>query len=138
MVPDLQHRFSELVDRHYGSVWACVSVLTARSADTEDLVHQAFLLAFERLADGGGFAGDAVAVGVSQRHDFWNGAELLVPAADIPALQEKWQAEAREHEAAQKRAGEHQPAVQGTEQEIKRLLEENARLRREIEELKKH
>jgi RNA polymerase sigma-70 factor (ECF subfamily) len=50
--------FRELVDRHYGSVWACVSVLTGRSADTEDLVHQAFLLAFERLADGGGFAGD--------------------------------------------------------------------------------
>lgn len=46
------------MDRHYGSVWACVSVLTARSADTEDLVHQAFLLAFERLADGGGFTGD--------------------------------------------------------------------------------
>ncbi len=46
------------MDRHYGSVWACVSVLTGRSEDTEDIVHQAFLLAFERLADGVGFAGD--------------------------------------------------------------------------------
>ncbi len=55
----MQQKFAELVDRHYGSVWACVSVLTARSADTEDLVHQAFLLAFERLAGGGDFAEDA-------------------------------------------------------------------------------
>lgn len=57
-IPDLHQEFRDLVDRHYGSVWACVSVLTARSADTEDLVHDAFLLAFERLADGNGFAGD--------------------------------------------------------------------------------
>lgn len=57
-ISDLHEKFKELVDRHYGSVWACVSVLTARSADTEDLVHQAFLLAFERLADGVEFAGD--------------------------------------------------------------------------------
>jgi len=57
-IPDLHQDFRDLVDRHYGSVWACVSVLTARSADTEDLVHQAFLLAFERLAEGGGFTGD--------------------------------------------------------------------------------
>jgi len=57
-IQDLEQRYRELVDRYYGGVWACVSVLTARSADTEDLVHQAFLLAFERLAAGGGFAGD--------------------------------------------------------------------------------
>jgi len=55
---DLHSTFRELVDRHYRSVWACVSVLTGRSDDSEDLVHQAFLLAFERLANGTAFEGD--------------------------------------------------------------------------------
>ena len=54
----LHEQFRDLVDLHYGSVWACVSVLTARSADTEDLVHEAFLLAFDRLSNGGAFSGD--------------------------------------------------------------------------------
>jgi len=83
-------------------------------------------------------AGDAVAVGVSQRHDFWNGAELLVPAAELPALQEKWQAEAREHEAARTPDGAQKSgANRELEQEANRLREENARLKREIEELRK-
>lgn len=46
------------MDAHYEGVWAYVSFLTSGSNDTEDLVHQAFLLAFERLAKGEGFSGD--------------------------------------------------------------------------------
>lgn len=82
-------------------------------------------------------AGDAVGVGVSQRHDFWNAVEVLVPAAELPALQAEWQAATAEHEAAQMREETHKEANQGIEQEVKRLREENAKLKREIEQLRK-
>ena len=39
-----------MVDAHYASVWSYVNVLTGGSPDSEDLTHQAFLLAFDRLA----------------------------------------------------------------------------------------
>jgi RNA polymerase sigma-70 factor (ECF subfamily) len=55
---ELDRQFRKLVDQHYGSVWACVSVLTGRAPDTEDLVHEAFLLAFDRLSGGTPFSGD--------------------------------------------------------------------------------
>ena len=55
---DPHQRFQEIVDQHYEGVWAYVSVLTRRSGSTEDLVHQAFLLAFDRLAYGKEFTGD--------------------------------------------------------------------------------
>lgn len=55
---DLHPRFRDLVAQHYKSVWAYVTLLTNRSDETEDLVHQAFLLAFDRLADGVEFTGD--------------------------------------------------------------------------------
>ena len=46
------------MDRHYDGVWAYVSALTGGAAEAEDIVHQAFLAAFDRLAGGGGFTGD--------------------------------------------------------------------------------
>ncbi len=82
--------------------------------------------------------GDKVAVGAAQRHDFWNAIELLVPAAEFPALRAKWEAEAREREAARKaEEGDRGNANRELEQEVRRLREENARLKREIEELRK-
>ena len=47
-----------MVDRHYDGLWSYVSYLTRGADETEDLVHQAFLLAFERLAEGVEFRGD--------------------------------------------------------------------------------
>lgn len=46
------------MDRHYEGVWAYVRFLTRGSGDSEDIVHEAFLIAFERLAAGEEFAGD--------------------------------------------------------------------------------
>jgi formate hydrogenlyase subunit 6/NADH:ubiquinone oxidoreductase subunit I len=48
----LQREFQRIVDAHYASVWSYVNVLTGNSPDSEDLTHQAFLLAFDRLACG--------------------------------------------------------------------------------------
>jgi len=55
----LRRRFEELVDRHYEGAWAYSRFLTRGAAEAEDLVHEAFLLAFDRLAAGEEFAGDA-------------------------------------------------------------------------------
>ena len=46
------------MDRNYADLWLYVRRLSAGSSDTEDLVQQAFLLAFERLAAGSDFTGD--------------------------------------------------------------------------------
>ena len=46
----LQREFQRIVDAHYAGVWSYVNVLTGGSPDSEDLTHQAFLLAFDRLA----------------------------------------------------------------------------------------
>jgi len=54
----LRQKFTEIVDLHYDGLWTYVSFLTAGSGDTEDLVHQAFLIAFDRLAEGREFEGD--------------------------------------------------------------------------------
>jgi RNA polymerase sigma-70 factor (ECF subfamily) len=48
----LQRTFQKIVDEHYAPLWSYVSVLTGGSPDGEDILHQAFLLAFDRLADG--------------------------------------------------------------------------------------
>ncbi len=52
VISTLQREFQRIVDAHYASVWSYVNVLTGSSPDSEDLTHQAFLLAFDRLASG--------------------------------------------------------------------------------------
>ncbi|MFW6162483.1 MAG: RNA polymerase sigma factor [Planctomycetota bacterium] len=47
------------MDRHYDGVCAYVGALTGGAAEGEDIVHQAFLAAFDRLAAGREFEGDA-------------------------------------------------------------------------------
>ena len=47
-----------MVDRHYRALWSYVSFLTGGASETEDMVHEAFLLAFDRLAAGDEFSGD--------------------------------------------------------------------------------
>lgn len=54
----LRKRFTAIVDLHYQDVWSYASFLTGGAAESEDLVHQAFLLAFDRLAEGKEFTGD--------------------------------------------------------------------------------
>lgn len=44
--------FEKIVEQYYGDLWSYVSFLTGGSADGEDILHQAFLLAFDRLAEG--------------------------------------------------------------------------------------
>ncbi len=46
------------MDRHYEGVWRYARFLTRGAAEAEDMVHEAFLLAFDRLAAGQEFAGD--------------------------------------------------------------------------------
>jgi len=48
----LQQEFQRVVDEHYAALWSYVGMLTGGSPDGEDILHQAFLLAFDRLADG--------------------------------------------------------------------------------------
>ncbi|MBM4041382.1 MAG: sigma-70 family RNA polymerase sigma factor [Planctomycetes bacterium] len=55
----LRRHFEELVDRHYEGVWRYARFLTRGATEAEDLVHEAFLLAFDRLMEGQEFAGDA-------------------------------------------------------------------------------
>jgi RNA polymerase sigma-70 factor (ECF subfamily) len=57
-IPGLRTQFQQLVDRHYDDLWRYVRRLTGGSGDSEDLLHEAFLLAFDRLASGPGFTGD--------------------------------------------------------------------------------
>jgi RNA polymerase sigma-70 factor (ECF subfamily) len=70
------------VDRHYEPLWAYVCSLTRGATEAEDLLHQAFLLAFDRLAAGEGFTGDAGAWlrGVLRNlvHAWWR-ARLRLP-----------------------------------------------------------
>ena len=46
-----QQQFQTLVDAHYRSVWQYVATLTRGAAEAEDLTHQAFLLAFDRMVE---------------------------------------------------------------------------------------
>jgi RNA polymerase sigma-70 factor (ECF subfamily) len=55
---NLRERFTEIVDLHYKDLWSYVSFLTGGPDGCEDIVHQAFLLAFDRLAEGTEFTGD--------------------------------------------------------------------------------
>lgn len=45
-----RRQFEALVDEHYEPLWSYVSVLTRGASETEDITHQAFLLAFDRLS----------------------------------------------------------------------------------------
>lgn len=47
-----QQQFQRLVDEHYRSVWQYVATLMRGAAEAEDVTHQAFLLAFDRLVEG--------------------------------------------------------------------------------------
>ena len=58
-ISTLRTRFQELVDRHYDGVWAYVGALAGGAAEAEDIVHQAFLAAFDRLAAEKEFTSDA-------------------------------------------------------------------------------
>jgi RNA polymerase sigma-70 factor (ECF subfamily) len=55
---DLRERFQEIVDQNYDGLWSYLSALTGGAADAHDLTHQAFLIAFDRLAAGKEFTGD--------------------------------------------------------------------------------
>ena len=57
-IGELRQRFQDLVDEHYDALWGYVGYLTGGSRDREDLLHEAFLLAFDRLAAGIEFQGD--------------------------------------------------------------------------------
>ena len=57
-IPKLRKRFQEIVDRHYEPLWSYVRLLTRGAAESEDILHGAFLLAFDRLAAGREFHGD--------------------------------------------------------------------------------
>jgi RNA polymerase sigma-70 factor (ECF subfamily) len=58
-IPEIRQRFQEIVDGHYVSLHSYVRFLSGASAETEDIVQQAFLLAYDRLAAGREFEGDA-------------------------------------------------------------------------------
>ena len=54
----LQARFRSLVRDHHDDLRAYVAYLTRRAPATDDLVQEAFLLAFDRMAQGSDFSGD--------------------------------------------------------------------------------
>jgi len=58
VISALNDKFRDLVDGHYDGLWRYARWLTAGAADSEDIVHDAFLLAFDRLAEGVRFEGD--------------------------------------------------------------------------------
>ena len=48
---DRQQQFQRLIDAHYQAVWQYVLTLTRGASEAEDLTHEAFLLAFDRLVE---------------------------------------------------------------------------------------
>jgi RNA polymerase sigma-70 factor (ECF subfamily) len=56
---DRQASFRQLVDAHYESLLNYGQFLLGSASEAEDVVHQAFLLAFDRLSEGEAFEGDA-------------------------------------------------------------------------------
>ncbi|QDU95928.1 RNA polymerase sigma factor [Lignipirellula cremea] len=50
-ISELQQSFQRLVDQHYESLWAYVSCLMGSAPEGEDILHRAFLAAFDRLDD---------------------------------------------------------------------------------------
>jgi RNA polymerase sigma-70 factor (ECF subfamily) len=58
LVTDRQQAFHRIVDDHYEPLLSYAQFLLGRTGPVEDVVHQAFLLAFDRLAGGQPFQGD--------------------------------------------------------------------------------
>jgi RNA polymerase sigma-70 factor, ECF subfamily len=58
LVTDRQQAFQRIVDDHYEPLLCYAHFLLGRNGPVEDVVHQAFLLAFDRLAGGQPFQGD--------------------------------------------------------------------------------
>lgn len=58
-ISGIRQRFQEIVDGHYVSLHSYVRFLSGASGETEDIVQQAFLLAYDRMAAGREFDGDA-------------------------------------------------------------------------------
>lgn len=54
----MRQRFQALVDASYDGVYSYASYLMGGAAETEDIVHEAFLAAFDRLCAGNEFSGD--------------------------------------------------------------------------------
>jgi RNA polymerase sigma-70 factor (ECF subfamily) len=54
----LRQTFQALVDETYDDIHSYVSYLTGGSSQTEDMVHEAFLLAFKKLSQGDAFSGE--------------------------------------------------------------------------------
>lgn len=55
---DRQYAFQRMVDDHYEPLLSYAHFLLGHTEQVEDVVHQAFMLAFDRLADGQRFQGD--------------------------------------------------------------------------------
>ena len=51
----MRKRFEKLLERYYDQLWSYVRFLTGGSTDSEDIVHQVFLRAHDRLASGENF-----------------------------------------------------------------------------------
>jgi RNA polymerase sigma-70 factor (ECF subfamily) len=58
LATERQQVFQQLVDDHYEPLLCYAHFLLGRNGPVEDVVHQAFLLAFDRLAGGQPFQGD--------------------------------------------------------------------------------
>jgi len=78
---DRQYAFQQMVDEHYEPLLSYAHFLLGHREQVEDVVHQAFMLAFDRLADGQRFQGDP---GKWLRgtvrnlvHDIWRGQRKL-------------------------------------------------------------
>lgn len=57
--PEHRRRFEEMVERYYEDLWTYSAYLMGgRTGDAEDILQEAFLAVFDRLAKGGGFTGD--------------------------------------------------------------------------------
>jgi RNA polymerase sigma-70 factor (ECF subfamily) len=54
----LHDAFRKLVDSQYEALWSYARFLVGSEDQVEDLVHEAFLLAFDRLAESKPFTGD--------------------------------------------------------------------------------
>ena len=55
----MRDRFQHLVDAHYDSLWSYAHFLTGGATESEDLLHQAFLVAHEHIVSGNTFKVDA-------------------------------------------------------------------------------
>ena len=81
----VQEEFQTLVDAHYTDVWAFASYCMMGSADVEDIVQDAFLVACERLKEGKGFTGDPghwlKAVVRNMARARWRKERRMLPAA---------------------------------------------------------